>query len=101
MYDFKQDDQEVFGELLHRTFRRKGSHRWDMCIFKKSDTEFSVVYRHSKGQVDPDGVKRNHKRTETIYRASSLADMRHIDLPEGPDRDILVASDFWQSLPLE
>ncbi|WKX27197.1 hypothetical protein [Tatumella ptyseos] len=100
MYDFKQDDRDTFGELLSRTFRRKGSHRWDTCVFKKRDNEIYVVYRHSKGQVDPDGIKRNHKRTETVFRAQSLFALRQLDLPTGPDTDQLFDSLFWKNLPL-
>lgn len=100
MYDFKQDDIDTFGELLSRTFRRKGSHRWDTCVFKKHDNEIYVVYRHSKGQIDPDGIKRNHKRAETVFRAESLFALRQLNLPTGPDTEQLLDTTFWKDLPL-
>ncbi|ELX6746829.1 antirestriction protein ArdR [Salmonella enterica] len=98
MFDYRNSDQERYGQQIYHHFRKQGNHRWDTAVHQDNDGKFTVIFRHSFSKKQADGVKRTMIRDETIIQAGSAQELTEAMFPAYQDSDILKASDFFTSL---
>ncbi|ECZ8536303.1 antirestriction protein ArdR [Salmonella enterica] len=98
MFDYRNSDQERYGQQIYHHFRKQGNHRWDTTVHQDNDGKYAVIFRHSFSKKQADGVKRTMIRDETVIRAGSAQELTEATFPAFQDSDILKASDFFESL---
>ena len=98
MFDYRNSDQERYGQQIYHHFRKQGNHRWDTAVHQDNDGKFTVIFRHSFSKKQADGVKRTMIRDETIIQAGSAQELTEATFPAYQDSDILKASGFFSSL---
>ncbi|ECC1675627.1 antirestriction protein ArdR [Salmonella enterica] len=98
MFDYRNSDQERYGQQIYHHYRKQGNHRWDTVVHKDSGGQYAVIFRHSFSKKQADGIKRTIIRDETVVRANTALELTKATFPAYQDSDILKASDFFKSL---
>lgn len=98
MFDYRNSDQDRYGQQIYHHFRKQGNHRWDTTVHHDNSGQYAVIFRHSFSKKQADGVKRTMIRDETVIRAASAKELTQANFPAFKDSDILKASDFFKSL---
>lgn len=98
MFDYRNSDQERYGQQIYHHYRKQGNHRWDTSVHQDSGGQYAIIFRHSFSKKQADGVKRTMIRDETVIRAGTAQELTEATFPDFEDSDILKASDFFKSL---
>lgn len=98
MFDYRNSDQERYGQQIYHHYRKQGNHRWDTTVHHDDSGQYAVIFRHSFSKKQADGVKRTLIRDETVIRAGSAQELAEASFPPFQDSDILKESDFFKML---
>lgn len=47
MFDYRNSDQERYGQQIYHHYRKQGNHRWDTSVHQDSGGQYAIIFRHS------------------------------------------------------
>ncbi|WP_426575623.1 antirestriction protein ArdR (plasmid) [Xenorhabdus stockiae] len=97
MFHHKVEDEVKYGRQVYFHSRKKGSHRWNTCVFLDDNGRYSAVFRHLYSKK-VDGVKKDFVQHERVVSANDAASFSQVEFPEMRDAQTLKESDFFRAL---
>ncbi len=99
MFDYRNSDQERYGQQIYHHYRKQGNHRWGYFTFVHQDAggQYAIIFRHSFGKKQADSVPAERDRDETVIRAGTAPELIEATFPDFGIQ-CSEASDFFKSL---